>query len=35
MTSAERERFARWWLEESGLSPGELHRIAVGLSLPA
>src|SRR5262245_16256690 len=27
----ERERFRRWWLEESGLSLDELLEIAVGL----
>ncbi len=31
MTPAERERFRRWWLEESGLSLRELCEIAVGL----
>ena len=32
LTPAERERFRRWWLEESGLSRRELREIAVGLS---
>ena len=31
MTPAERERFVRWWREESGLSARELREIAVGL----
>jgi len=31
LTPKERERFRRWWLEESGLSERELHAIAVGL----
>jgi hypothetical protein len=35
MSDAERERYARWWLEESGLSVDELHRIAVGLTGPS
>lgn len=33
MTDAERERFRKWWIEESGLSRRELHEIAVGLSV--
>jgi len=28
---AEREKFQRWWLEESGLSRRELQEIAFGL----
>jgi hypothetical protein len=32
MTPAERERFTRWWLEESGLSLRELREIAVALT---
>ena len=31
MTAAERVRFTRWWLEESGLSRRELREIAVWL----
>jgi hypothetical protein len=31
MTPAERERFMRWWVEESGLGRSELREIAVGL----
>jgi hypothetical protein len=31
MTEQERERFGRWWIEESGLSTRELREIAVGL----
>jgi len=33
LTPKERERFRRWWLEESGLSERELHAIAVGLGV--
>lgn len=32
MSDAERERYRRWWLEESGLSREELREIAVGLA---
>jgi hypothetical protein len=32
LTEAERERYRRWWLEESGLSRDELYSIAVGLT---
>ena len=32
MSEAERERFQRWWREESGLSARELREIAVGLA---
>ena len=31
LTEAERERYLRWWREESGLSMRQLHEIAVGL----
>jgi hypothetical protein len=31
MTDAERVKYGRWWLEESGLSASELYEIAVGL----
>ena len=31
LTDEERERFTRWWLEESGLSMRELYEIAAGL----
>ena len=34
MTAAERERYRRWWLEESGLSVDELYAIATGLAVP-
>jgi hypothetical protein len=34
LTTAERQRFGHWWLEESGLSKTALHEIAVGLSVP-
>jgi hypothetical protein len=32
MSEAERKRYQRWWIEESGLSLCELREIAVGLS---
>jgi hypothetical protein len=32
MSAAERERYRRWWIEESGLPLDELHAIAVGLT---
>ena len=32
MTDVERERYRRWWLEESGLLAMELYEIAVGLA---
>jgi hypothetical protein len=32
LTSAEREKYRTWWLEESGLSLVVLREIAVGLS---
>ena len=32
MTAVERARFKRWWLEESGLSSGELRDIAIAVS---
>jgi hypothetical protein len=35
MTLAKRERFQRWWIEESGLDVAELQEIACGLVLPA
>jgi hypothetical protein len=28
MTIAERERYVRWWIEESGLTRRELRRVA-------
>jgi hypothetical protein len=28
MTVAERERYVRWWIEESGLTPTELREVA-------
>ena len=31
MTETERARFRQWWLEESGLSLGELREIRAGL----
>ena len=30
MTEAERDRYRRWWIEESGLSASEVYEIAVG-----
>jgi hypothetical protein len=35
MTEAERARYRRWWLEESGLSRDEVRAIAVGLDAVA
>jgi hypothetical protein len=32
MTPAEREKYRRWWLEESGLTRRELREIAVALT---
>ncbi len=31
MTIAERERYVRWWIEESGLTRGELRDVAARL----
>jgi hypothetical protein len=32
LTPEERERYQRWWIEDSGLTLRELQQIAVGLS---
>jgi hypothetical protein len=32
LSAEEREKYRRWWLEESGLSAAELYEIAVGFS---
>ena len=31
MTERERERYVRWWIEQSGLSPRSLRLIATGI----
>jgi hypothetical protein len=31
LTRAERDRFVRWWIEQSGLTPRQLRAIATGL----
>jgi len=32
MANAERRRFVKWWIEESGLTARQLHEIASGLN---
>ncbi len=31
MTVRERQRYVRWWLDHSGLTPRELRRVATGI----
>ena len=31
MTTVERERYVRWWLERSGLTAREVREIATGI----
>jgi hypothetical protein len=31
MSIAERQRYVRWWMDESGLAPGELRRLALAV----